>query len=102
MIEPDDFGLSPIATLAHVGEPTRSIRHGSFWKIWNAGVMSDRPRLLGRDGPRSDPSDPSATHEFESCRHTRIGCTLLWPQRGRPRAGLIALHGYEGVPGLAE
>lgn len=102
MIEPDDFGLSPIATLAHVGEPTRSIRHGSFWKTWTSGVMADRPRLITRDHSTSDPSDPSATHEFESCRHARIGCSLLWPDKGRPRAGLIVLHGYENVPSLAQ
>lgn len=102
MIEPEDFGLSPIATLAHVGEPTRSIRHGSFWKTWTSGVMADRPRLLTRDHTRADPSDPSATHEFESCRHVRIGCSLLWPERGRPRAGLVVLHGYENVPTLGQ
>jgi cephalosporin-C deacetylase-like acetyl esterase len=102
MIEPDDYGLSPIATLAHVGEPTRSIRHGSFWKTWTAGVMADRPRLTSRDHRSSDPSDPSATHEYESCRHARIGCSLLWPERGRPRAGVIVLHGYDNVPSIAQ
>ncbi len=102
MNEPDDFGLSPIATLAHVGEPSRSIRHGSFWKTWTAGVMADRPRLLSRDHASSDPSDPSATHEFESCRHVRIGCSLLRPRGGRPRGGLVVLHGYENVPSLAQ
>lgn len=102
MTEPEDFGLSPVATLAHVGEPTRSIRHGSFWKTWTAGVLADRPRLLHRDLARSDPSDPSATHEFESCRHVRIGCSLVWPERGRPKAGLIVLHGYENVPTLGQ
>lgn len=102
MIEPEDFGLSPIATLAHVGEPTRSIRHGSFWKTWTAGVMTERPRLLLRDHTTSDPSDPSATHEFMSCRHVRIGCSLLLPEREKPKAGLIVLHGYENVPSLAQ
>lgn len=102
MNEPEDFGLSPIATLAHVGEPTRSIRHGSFWKTWMGGVLADRPRLLGRDHGRSDPSDPSATHEFESCRHVRIGCSLALPARDRPKAGLVVIHGYDNVPTLAQ
>lgn len=102
MIEPEDFGLSPIATLAHVGEPTRSIRHGSFWKTWTAGVLAEQPRLVPRDHASSDPSDPSATHEFVSCRHVRIGCSLMLPERGRPKAGLIVLHGYENVPSLAQ
>ncbi len=102
MVEPDDSGLSAIATLVHVGEPTRSIRHGSFWKTWTAGVLAEQPRLLARDHRSSDPSDPSATHEFVSCRQVRIGCSLIMPERQKPRAGLIVLHGYDNVPSLAQ
>lgn len=53
--------------------------------------------LLAREEP--DLSDPTATHEFQSTRHVRIGCALVLP-RGRPTAGLVALHGYEDVPPL--
>jgi len=101
MTEPDDFGFSALATLAHVGEPTRSIRHVAFWKNWTTAVFAERPRLVPRDSRAADPSDPSATHEFVSCRAVRIGCTLLMP-RGKPRAALVVAHGYEGVPSLAE
>lgn len=100
MNEPESFGLSVIQTLAHVGEPTRSVRHGSFWKTWMSGVMSERPRLVSRDHASSDPSDPSATHEFVGCRHVRIGCSLLMPDRQKPRGAIVALHGYENVPSL--
>lgn len=102
MTEPDDFGLSAIQTLARVGDPARSPRHVAFWKAWSAAVASHEPRLSLRGMAGEDPSDLSATHEFESCRHVRIGCTLLEPARGKPRAGLVVLHGYSGVPHLAQ
>jgi cephalosporin-C deacetylase-like acetyl esterase len=115
MVEPSDFGLSPAATLAHVGDLARSPRHGSFWKTWTAAVFEGAPpRLMEIGGtkstdraePRSvarepDPSDPSATHQFESARHVRIGCALALPP-GTTRAGLITLHGYGDVPTLAQ
>lgn len=119
MVEPTDYNLSPAATLAHVGDPARSARHSMFWKIWAAGVLADAPRLveIGRRAPSTrsglmkqdsadresaaDPSDPSATHQFESCRHVRIGCSLALPD-GKPLAGLVALHGYGDVPTLAQ
>lgn len=101
MTEPDDFGLSALATLAHIGEPTRSVRHVPFWKAWATGVFEHRPRLVPRTEASADPSDNTATHEFESCRAVRIGCSLVAPS-GRARAGLVALHGYSGVPTLAE
>jgi cephalosporin-C deacetylase-like acetyl esterase len=102
MTEPDDFGLSPLQTLAHVADQTRSPKHGAFWKTWAAAVWASQPRLLARR--EDDPSDPSATHEFESIRSVRIGCRLLWPDApAHPlRAGLVVLHGYSNIPHLAE
>jgi cephalosporin-C deacetylase-like acetyl esterase len=101
MTEPDDYGLSPIETLAHVGDATRSLRHGAFWKTWSAAVFSQEPALSERGARDEDPSDPSATHQFESARHVRIGAALRLPA-GRIRAGLVALHGYGEVPHLAQ
>ena len=101
MPEPDDFGLTGVQTLAHVGDSSRSVRHASFWKTWMGAVLSEQPRLAPRATRDSDPSDPSATHEFASARHVRIGCSLVLP-KGRPRAGLVALHGYENVPTLGQ
>src|SRR4051812_8312087 len=104
MVEPSDFGLSPAATLAHVGDSVRSPRHGGFWKNWKAAVFEGvAPRLVeigGGGGParsrsgfvEPDPSDPSATHQFESARHVRVGAALALPA-GRPKAGLVTLHG---------
>src|SRR4051812_48041321 len=98
MVEPPDFGLSPAATLAHVGDPARSPRHGAFWKAWHAAVFEGTgPRLVeigvrrlsaaAEQGSRrgatayseADPSDPSATHQFESVRHVRTGAALALP-----------------------
>ncbi len=101
MPEPDDFGLSPVQTLSHVGDSSRSVRHASFWKAWTGAVLAQQPRLSPREPRDSDASDPSATHQFESARSTRIGCSLVLP-RGRPRAGLVVLHGYSNVPTLAQ
>lgn len=101
MTEPDDFGLSALETLAHIGEPTRSIRHVAFWKTWTTAVFVHAPRLEPRTAATEDPSDLTATHEFVSCRNARIGCHLLLPPRGRPKAGVVVTHGYEGVPSLA-
>jgi cephalosporin-C deacetylase-like acetyl esterase len=100
MTEPDDFGLSPIQTLAHIGDLARAPSHGAFWKNWSAAVFATHPRLAERR--QEDPSDPSASHEFESVRHARIGCLLLWPPDNRPRGGILVLHGYENTPHLAE
>ncbi|MEX2218235.1 MAG: acetylxylan esterase [Phycisphaerales bacterium] len=104
MTEPDDYGLSPAATLAHVGDPARSARHGAFWKAWAGAVFEGpSPRLMERTagGRDEDASDPTATHRFESARHVRIGCALALP-RGRARAGVVALHGYGDVPSLGQ
>lgn len=99
MVEPDDFGCTPLATLARVADVSRSARHATFWKNWMSAVFAHEPRLRSREDP--DVSDSTATHEFESANHVRIGCTLHLP-KGRPMAGLVALHGYEGVPLLEE
>lgn len=99
MTEPEDYGLSPAATLAHVGDPARAMRHGGFWKAWAAAVFEERPRLV--EAREADPSDPSATHQLESCRHVRIGCGLALPE-GRPGAGVVTLHGYGDVPTIAQ
>jgi cephalosporin-C deacetylase-like acetyl esterase len=101
MTEPEDYGLSSMRTLAHVGDTTRSLRHGAFWKTWTAAVFSQQPRLVERPPRDQDPSDVTATHQFESVRHARIGAALAMP-KGRASAGLLALHGYGDVPTLAQ
>lgn len=97
MFEPDDFGMTAAATLAHVADPTPSRHHVPFWKSWVRAVEADRPVLRAVTGPLPDPADGTATHEFESYRHVRIGCRLVRPVDGVVRAGLVSFHGY-GAP----
>lgn len=101
MPEPEDFGLSPVATLAHVGECTPAPMHQPVWNRWREAVAGTRPRL----GPAepADHSDPTATHRFESVGSVSIGCALELPPKGTPLlAGLVTTHGYENAPALGE
>src|SRR6185295_10595406 len=41
---PDDFGLSPVRTLAHVGSPRPATSHFAFWKGWAEAVFAPSPR----------------------------------------------------------
>ncbi len=99
---PDDFGLSAVRTLAHVGDPTRSPHHGAFWKAWAQPVLALEPRLSRIVAGQEDPSDPSATHRIVSTREIRVGCALVLPPSGAPRAGLVVLHGFHDPPPLAD
>ncbi len=102
MIEPDDFGFTGITALARVPGFTRAGSHAPFWKRWNEAVWANEPDLVPRAPRDADLTDDSADHQFESVRHTRIGCALTLPRdRATPiRAGLVALHGYESPPRL--
>lgn len=104
MFEPDDFGMSAAATLAHVADPTPSRHHVPFWKSWVRAIAAEDPRLTHVTGPDPDPADASATHQFISHRHVRIGCRLMEPQgpRGQVRAGLVTLHGYDHPAPLSQ
>lgn len=99
MIEPSDYGLSVEETLARVGDPTRARDHKVFWTQWWQAITSARPLLTERREP--DPTDPTASHEFASLRHVRIGCRLLRPE-GALEAIVVVAHGYEDVPTLAD
>lgn len=109
MHAPHDFGLSPLATLAHVADPSPAAGHSVFWKHWRQAVVSQAPRLVTRRTP--DPSDPAATEEFEGLGHVRIGCRLVLPANlrwslssGSPppvRGGVVVLHGYDTPETLA-
>jgi cephalosporin-C deacetylase-like acetyl esterase len=92
---PDDFGLSPLRTLARVGSPRPATGHFAFWKAWSEAVFAQSPRLWPTR--QTDPSDPTATHEFTSTRNIRIGAALLEPPGRAAHAGLVCLHGY-GTP----
>jgi cephalosporin-C deacetylase-like acetyl esterase len=101
MPEPDDFGLSPVATLAHVGEGMPAPMHQPCWNRWREAVVAAES-CLGPAEP-ADPSDPTATHRLESVRGVRIGCRLELPPKGTAlRAGLVTMHGYEVGAMLAD
>jgi cephalosporin-C deacetylase-like acetyl esterase len=99
MNEPNDFGLGPVACLAHVFDGRRSSVHAPFWRSWDESVLEHRPALVERRTP--DAGDATATHEFESQGHVPIGCRLVEPA-GDLKAGLLVLHGYDDVPTLAD
>lgn len=99
MIEPDDFGMSAVRTMAHVCDPTKSSDHSGFWKRWYERLVMGSPVL--RERTKHDPSDPTATHDFESIGGVRIGCSLVAPPEGTPvRGALVSTHGYTNPPAL--
>ncbi|MEM9373388.1 MAG: acetylxylan esterase [Planctomycetota bacterium] len=92
MIEPDDFGYGSVQTFAHVGDPTPAPDHAPFWNHWYQAVTSERPFLRRRLS--EDPSDPTATHEFDSAGGVRIGGTVIAPPEGvRTKGALVVVHG---------
>lgn len=101
MQEPTDFGMSAVGTLSRVAG-CRLPRHFQlFWTRWREAVLDLNPRLFARR--EHDPTDPSATHEYESAGSVRIGCRLLMPPASGPtRAGLVVLHGYDAPGPLQE
>lgn len=99
MVEPDDFGLSPAATLAHVADCSPSPLHHAFWKSWRAELDDFPPILHPVSSADADPADPSATHTLRSLGNVRIGARLALP--ANPRALLILLHDYDKPPSLA-
>ncbi|MCC6833324.1 MAG: acetylxylan esterase [Thermoleophilia bacterium] len=95
MTEPDDFGLSAAATLAHVAACAAPGGFGGFWSLWQQGVQAAPSRLNEFRAPSPDSTDASATHWIESVGHVRIGCRVIEPPRGTAvRAGLLTLHAY--------
>jgi cephalosporin-C deacetylase-like acetyl esterase len=98
--EPDDFGLSPRATLAHVADTTPAPGHSAFWQGWREEVFALQPRLAPA---APDRPDPGATHEFESVRHERVFARLVEPDDSAcVRAGLVVLHGLRRPPPLID
>ena len=101
MLDPEDYGLTPVATLAHVAGTTPPPGFDAFWARAMGQLHDDAPEteLVERTTP--DPTDASCTHEFRSLGGVRIGCGLFVPDAARAhppvRAGLVTLHGA-GVP----
>lgn len=106
MFEPECFGLSPSATLAHVADPTPSRFHVPFWNGWTKAIAADDARLTAWTSRDLDPADATATHQVVSHRHVRLGCRLIEPagahKPGMVRSGVVVLHGYERPIPLAQ
>ena len=107
MTEPEDFGLPPVRTLAHLAADTPAPGHNAFWQALIADLARVDPDLAPTSSP--DPSDPTQTHKLWSLPQrdpsragdaplgspVRLGASLLDPPKGvEARAGLVALHGY--------
>lgn len=81
-----------VRTFAHIGDPVPAPDHSVFWKHWFASLIDHTPVITRRVTP--DPSDPSATHEFDSHGGVNIGCRLVLPGDNRPvSASLVSVHG---------
>ena len=57
MPEPDDFGLSPVQTLARVAGPARVPHFNGFWGAWRDLVEWGRRHWIGADRDLADPED---------------------------------------------
>ena len=100
---PDDYALSLIKTLARVALPAKNPQHGLFFKICAQAIFESPAHLAVRSRADIDPSDTTASHEFEGYHSARIGCHLLkMPESVETKAGLIVLHGYTTPPPLAD
>ncbi len=81
-----------VRTFAHIGDPVPASDHGPFWKHWFDALISNTPALTRR--VTQDPSDPGATHEFDSFDGVTIGARLVLPRDGKPvKASLVSVHG---------
>ncbi|MBL4591231.1 MAG: acetylxylan esterase [Phycisphaerales bacterium] len=101
MTEPDDFGFNTVRTMTHVVDPVPSLDHSGFWKRWYTRLLDVSPTLRPRIV--DDPSDPSATHEFESLAGVKVGCALVVPKNAKPiERALVTTHGYTNPDSLGD
>lgn len=81
-----------VRTFAHIGDPVPASDHAPFWKHWFSSLIEHTPVLTRRLS--EDPSDPGATHEFDSMDGVTIGARLVLPRDGRAvKASLVTVHG---------
>lgn len=94
--------FAPGDVVSRVRRPCRPGGHAAFWGEWNKRLDAAAPELRVARAIDRDPSDPGATHVFDSDRHVRIGCVLIEPPAGAAlRGGVVSLHGY-GEPSPLE
>ncbi len=97
MHEPDDFGLSPLQTLAQVADATPPPGFVQTWTDWSHAVFAEATSLKPlRPGAEANAAGaPGVTHTFSSRGGARIGCRLVMPRSGEPRGAVVTTHGYE-------
>lgn len=92
MDRPHSSKADSVRTFAHIGDPVPAPDHAPFWKHWFERLIEHAPVITRRNSP--DPSDPSATHEFNSTGEVNIGCRLVLPSNDAPvAASLVSVHG---------
>lgn len=84
---PDDYGLTPDATIAMTVEPMIPPDFEDFWMRLREELAPVRPRFAGAI---DDPINPVV---YESLRHVRIAGRLTRPE-GNVRAVVVTSHGY--------
>ncbi|MBM4108770.1 MAG: hypothetical protein FJ255_08150 [Phycisphaerae bacterium] len=97
MQQPEDFGLSPVRTLAHVGDATPATMHAAFWKHWTEAVGAIDPELSERS---AGSAGGARAMTWRSLGGAWVNGLLLRP--AVPRAGLVVLHGYSSPPTLTD
>lgn len=98
--EPDDFGLSPVQTLAHVAGGQKPHGYTSFWQQWrkDESLRTVSLKPAGEDGF----GDPGVTHRL-SGQDEAIGCRLIEPPEGTALTGGVVIgHGYGPQKSLEE
>jgi len=101
---PDDFGLTPLQTLARVADPTPPGGFVQFWTRWADAVWSKPAKFeafrLDRDASLGQPGAPGVTHTIVAHDGVRCGCRVILPVRapGQIRGVVITAHGYTLQP----
>ena len=102
MNRPNDFGLSPVATLAHTANATRPPGFGQHWDRWMRAVMETEPEIRALEaGEASEAGATGVTHVFRSLGGVRIGCAVAMPGASPVPAMVVTSHGYHVPPGEA-
>lgn len=97
-MSPDDFGMSPLATLAHTGDPTPPPGFNQFWSTWVRRVGSVEARFVEpSEDERAGCAGPGVTHLIPSLDDVRVGVRLTEPE-GAVQGAVVTLHGYAVDP----
>ncbi len=97
MQQPENFGLTPVQTLARVGDTTPAAMHGAFWSLWNDTLGAIEPEFSCR---ASGPIRGTRLMTWRSLGGVWIDGLLMGD--GSAATGLVVLHGYTSPPPMAD